>query len=114
MYYNDLEKLKTSRFRRKFCLTEQEKLTVKDEGLDKMRQKAEFIVSTRLQNPINDGHQTPYFGHPIFKAQHATATCCRKCVNKWWRFPMSRELNEQEFNFVVGLIIKWLRTELRK
>lgn len=114
MYYNDLEKLKTIKFRRNFHLNEFEKTAVKEEGLDKLRQKAEFIISTRLQNPINDGHQTPYFGNPIFKAQHATATCCRKCINKWWKFPQSRELNEQEFNFVVSLIVRWLRAELRK
>ncbi len=22
-------------------------------------------------------------GHPVFVAQHATATCCRECIRKW-------------------------------
>ena len=31
----------------------------------------------------NDGKQTPTKGHPVFVAQHATATCCRECIRKW-------------------------------
>jgi len=30
--------------------------------------------------PKNDGKQTPMKNHPVFIAQHATATCCRKCL----------------------------------
>jgi hypothetical protein len=42
-------------------------------------------VSKRLgsANPLNDGKQTPFKGHPVFIAQHATATCCRGCLAKW-------------------------------
>ena len=39
----------------------------------------------------NDGKQTPTKGHPVFVAQHATATCCRECIRKWHKF--SREKN---------------------
>ena len=28
--------------------------------------------------PANDGRQTPWRGHPVFTAQHATATCCHR------------------------------------
>lgn len=31
----------------------------------------------------NDGKQTPTKGHPVFVAQHTTATCCRECIRKW-------------------------------
>ncbi len=33
--------------------------------------------------PANDGRQTPMRNHPAFIAQHATATCCRGCLEKW-------------------------------
>jgi hypothetical protein len=29
-----------------------------------------------------DGRQTPMRNHPVFIAQHATATCCRGCLEK--------------------------------
>ncbi|MCP9485713.1 MAG: DUF4186 domain-containing protein [Gaiellaceae bacterium MAG52_C11] len=31
--------------------------------------------------PRKDGKQTPYRGHPVFVAQHATATCCRTVLD---------------------------------
>lgn len=37
--------------------------------------------------PANDGKQTPMRGHPVFIAQHATATCCRGCLAKWHNIP---------------------------
>jgi hypothetical protein len=31
-------------------------------------------------------------GHPVFIAQHATATCCRGCLAKWHDIPAGRAL----------------------
>lgn len=36
-----------------------------------------------------DGRQTPLEGNVLFYAQHATATCCRKCA--WYWYGISRE-----------------------
>lgn len=33
------------------------------------------------------GRQTPYRGHPVFVAQHAAATCCRTCLERWHAIP---------------------------
>ena len=35
-------------------------------------------------------------GHPVFKAMHATGCCCRGCLNKWYKVPLHRELNEDQ------------------
>lgn len=48
-------------------------------------------------------------GHPVFIAQHATSTCCRGCLNKWWKIPKGRELTEEEVDFVVGLIMAFIK-----
>jgi uncharacterized protein DUF4186 len=50
-----------------------------------VRRHAEKLVGRRLTpaQPPNDGRQTPYRGHPVFVAQHATATCCRTCLARW-------------------------------
>ena len=48
-------------------------------------------------------------GHPVFIAQHATATCCRGCLYKWWKIPKGRGLTEEEVDFVVGLIMAFIK-----
>ncbi|MBO6167284.1 MAG: DUF4186 family protein, partial [Kiritimatiellae bacterium] len=54
-------------------------------GLETIRSHCEDFIRTRLApaNPSNDGKQTPMRGHPVFKAQHACACCCRDCLAKW-------------------------------
>ena len=61
----------------------------------------------KFSNP-RDGKQTPMKGHPVFIAQHATATCCRKCLSKWYNIPKNRDLTEREKKFIAALIMKWI------
>ena len=79
-----LESLKKSKFRSKFKLTEKDRQYIQDKGIDSIRQHAIDFIKTRIapQYPKNDGKQTPMKGHPIFIAQHATATWCRGCIQK--------------------------------
>ena len=51
-------------------------------------------------------------GHPVFIAQHATATCCRKCIQKWHGIENGRALNEKEDDYVVALIMVWIDQQL--
>jgi predicted Fe-S protein YdhL (DUF1289 family) len=60
------------------------------------------------QQIANDGKQTPMRGHPVFIAQHATATCCRGCLAKWHDIPAGRELTDREQQYVVQVIHRWL------
>ncbi len=47
-------------------------------GFDGSRARARLReTAPRAAEPRNDGKQTPFRGHPVFTAQHATATCCR-------------------------------------
>ena len=59
--------------------------------------------------PVKDGRQTPMRGHPVFVAQHATATCCRSCLAKWHGIPAGRELSVEEQAYVVRAIERWLK-----
>ena len=43
---------------------------------------------------VNDGKQTPMRGHPVFIAQHATATCCRECIRKWHKMQPGKGLSQ--------------------
>ena len=53
-------------------------------------------------------------GHPVFVAQHATATCFRGCLEKWHHIPKGRELTETEQEYVVNVIMEWIRREMKK
>ena len=53
------------------------------EGILNKVDSAPIIKRIAPKEPLNDGKQTPMKGHPVFIAQHATATCCRECTRKW-------------------------------
>ncbi len=80
-----MQSLKRSPFRSKFALKDKDLSYIQDKGIDTIRQHALDFITTRIapESPKNDGKQTPMKGHPVFIAQHATATCCRNCIQKW-------------------------------
>jgi hypothetical protein len=102
-----LESLKKSTFRSKFKLSNKDRQYIQDKGVEAIRQHANDFIKTRIapQYPKNDGKQTPMRGHPVFIAQHATATCCRSCIQKWHGIKKGRALNDDEIEFVVGLVM---------
>ncbi len=105
-----LQKLQKSDFRAKFRLKEMDKKYVHEKGLDKIKSHAYDFITARLAPafPNNDGKQTPMRGHPVFIAQHATATCCRGCLNKWYGIEKGRPLTKEEVDFVISLIMAWI------
>ena len=108
-----LSKLDKSRFRSRFYLTKKERAYLEDKGMETMRRHAQDFVRQKLApaEPVNDGKQTPMHGHPVFKAMHATACCCRGCLNKWYHVPKGRELTESEQERIVNLLMAWLERQ---
>ena len=108
-----LSKLDKSRFRSSFYLTKKERAYLEDKGMETMRRHAQDFVRQKLApaEPVNDGKQTPMHGHPVFKAMHATACCCRGCLNKWYHVPKGRELTESEQERIVNLLMAWLERQ---
>ncbi len=47
-------------------------------------------------------------GHPVFIAQHATATCCRSCLAKWHGIAAGAALTPAQQVYVVDVIERWL------
>ena len=110
-YGRDLfERLARSEFRSSFTLKANDRAYIADKGMDTIRRHAHDFIEKRLApaNPQNDGKQTPMRGHPVFVAQHATAACCRGCLEKWHNIPRGRELTRQEQDYVVDIILQWI------
>ena len=108
-----LKQLKKSKFRSSFHLRKYMHKMIEEKGIDVIEKHCEDFIEKNLAGyPIpNDGHQTPMKAHPVFIAQHATATCCRVCIEKWHKFPQHRELTEKEKKFIKALIIRWIEKE---
>ena len=109
-----LTSLAKSKFRSKFKLTPNEQDYIAAKGIETIKAHALQFVNSRIAPdfPKNDGKQTPMRGHPVFIAQHATATCCRGCTQKWHGIPKARALNEKEIDFIVSLIMEWIEQQL--
>lgn len=107
--------LAQSRFRRRFRLRDAELVYLRRRGMDAVLRHAAELTAVRLApaTPAADGKQTPMRGHPVFLAQHATATCCRGCLAKWHHIPRGRELTEDERRYVVRVIGRWLADQER-
>lgn len=109
-----LESLAKSKFRSSFKLGKKYIDYIDKVGLVKIRSHAKDFIEKRLAvKPLNDGHQTPYKGHPVFIAQHATATCCRKCLNKWYKIAENKALTEDEITSILNIIMKWIEKQYK-
>jgi hypothetical protein len=104
------ESLDRSDFRLRFHLRVAESRYLAEKGLDTVLSHGEKFIAERLApaEPRNDGKQTPMRNHPIFVAQHATATCCRGCLEKWHGIPRGRELTADERAYVLAVLRRWL------
>jgi hypothetical protein len=112
----DLDEIRRHPFRAKFRLLpgSRDRSIAMVRGPTAMRAHAAEIIGKRLApaEPRNDGRQTPYRGHPVFVAQHATATCCRGCLAKWHGIAKGHDLTEEERRYVVDVICAFIAGEL--
>ncbi|MFI7193559.1 DUF4186 domain-containing protein [Nocardia nova] len=100
-------------FRAKFHLREPEMEFVALRGMTVVREHAADLIGKRLApaHPARDGKQTPWGGHPVFRAQHATGTCCRSCLQRTHGIGKGRELTTPEREYVVDIICRWVENE---
>lgn len=112
-----LHKLQLSKFRSSFHLNKNMQDYVKTKGLPKITTAAYDLIIKRLAPKVilNDGRQTPMKAnsHPVFIAQHACACCCRSCLYKWHHISMNKKLSKAEIDYIVGLLITWIKKETK-
>lgn len=113
-YQAILWKLNRSKFRRGFHLRAGDLTYARKKDMGEIRKHAQQFVAKKLApaHPDKDGRQTPFRGHPVFVAQHGTATCCRGCLATWHKIPKGAPLTESQQAFVVDLIMEWIKQEI--
>lgn len=77
---------------------------------DAARQRIESSVA-RAGLPF-DGRQTPRSGNTLYYAQHATASCCRKCIEYWHAIPHNRDMTEEEVQYLTALVTCYIDERL--
>ena len=108
-----LDKLSKSKFRSSFHLRKYMIEYIDEKGMEVVKNHTYDFVNDKLRpaNPLNDGKQTPMKGHPVFIAMHACGCCCRSCLEKWHKIPKGRELSDNEVNYIVFLLLSWIKNE---
>jgi len=88
----------------------------KKKGLNQLRMETEKIIRKALEKPskeqFRDGIQTKRSGNVIFYAQHATATCCRKCAEEWHKADRNKTLSDYYVKYFVELIMKYIQIRI--
>ena len=84
-------------------------------GINEIENHAKQFIIERIasKDPKNDGKQTPMKNHPVFIAQHATATCCRSCLEKWHKISKGIILNEKQIKYITELIMIWIKIQIK-
>ena len=83
-------------------------------GRDGIRIAAEKRIGKYVgpAEPTFDGRQTPKSDNSIFYAQHATASCCRKCMQEWHGIPIGRKLLDEEVKYLTDLAMLYINERL--
>lgn len=112
---NDIfDRLSKSKFRSSFHLNKAMKDYVNEKGMETVKSHAYDFIDKRLKPKVilNDGKQTPMKGHPVFIAQHACACCCRGCLYKWHYIDKDKELTDNEVDYIVDILMKYIDKEM--
>ncbi|MEP7377612.1 MAG: DUF4186 family protein [Chitinophagaceae bacterium] len=79
------------------------RIVLKEKAIEELRKKVGG------ENNFREGYQTPKGGDDIIHyAQHATATCCRKCMEYWFKIPIGTALTEKQLDYCAELIIRYI------
>ena len=79
-----------------------------------LREAARRQIARAVADPHHprQGQQTARETNPhaniIHYAQHATASCCRKCLEEWHGIPMDRVLTDQELGYLTDLAMLYV------
>ena len=89
---------------------------IKNKTILELNDEVKKILKKALTEPstkhFRDGTQTKKEGNVIFYAQHATATCCRKCLEEWYNIDRNKKLNLSDLNYLIEVVMIYLKKRL--
>lgn len=88
----------------------------KRKGIEGLRIAAQQRITKSVGAPksqlLRDGRQTSFSGNVLHYAQHATATCCRKCIEAWHGIPREQALTVQESGYMTELLMHYVQRRM--
>ena len=57
---------------------------------------------------FRDSTQTKFTGNVLYYAQHATATCCRRCIEAWHGIPREQRLTHEQIGYMTELLTHYV------
>jgi hypothetical protein len=91
---------------------EKSKAQAHELGFNQLKSMVRPLLEKKVapEKIFRDGTQTKKEGSAIHYAQHATATCCRKCLEYWHGIDRNRDLTKVELDYCEGLVIAYLES----
>lgn len=97
-------------------IDEKAQINAREMGLAKLQEQVVERIQKSVGPPSSeiwrDGTQTPPKGNVIFYAQHATASCCRKCAEEWHGIDRNRSLEDGEIQYMTDLIMFYIKDRM--
>lgn len=96
-------------------------VAIDQRAINHARRKGKRAMWTAVENRIRnsvakktafDGRQTPKSGNAVFYAQHATACCCRKCIEEWHGIADDHVLTNDEIKYLTELCVLYIDQRL--
>jgi len=85
-------------------------------NIDEMRLRVFNLLSNKINKKrseiFRDGTQTPVGLKIIFLAQHATGTCCRRCIEEWYGIDRNEIMNNEDINFLSEMILIYIKQKV--
>jgi hypothetical protein len=76
---------------------------------DAIRKRLIQTLSKPKSENIYDGRQTPFESNNIIHwAQHATGTCCRKCLEEWYGIDANSIIEPENYQFLISVIQRYI------
>jgi hypothetical protein len=87
-------------------------------GKDGLRTAVRHQLEQAIGSPVHprQGRQTPRENSPkataVHYAQHATATCCRACLEEWHGIEPGADLKEAELDYLTDLVMLYIVSKI--
>ena len=84
-------------------------------GRPRMRERTEKVIreSVGAAQNFREGWQTPWESDEVVHyAQHATASCCRKCIEYWHSIEAGRDLTNEEIQYLTDLVMHYVEEKI--
>jgi hypothetical protein len=101
-----------------WCVVELSKEAIihaRKKGRIKMREAVEKRIMQSVGKAQNwrEGRQTPWMGKiATGYGQHATATCCRPCIEHWHGIEQGRDLTKSEVEYLSSLVCRYIEEKI--